>query len=205
MRIILVHCCKTLPRSSNYYSCETFKVIKYLLSIFLLYHIILSKQKKWYFDRESKTYLCNSDTAEFFSNKKYDSYKCRTCTELCEAFTFLMDNIYVQFDGMVYKQIVGISIGTNCAPLIVDLFYIVTREILCQTSKFQRLDLINKFNDTDDIFTIDNLKFAEHFLSGDVLRIPSYGFYISQLVRLARCCTSVLISIPKFFKSLQNY
>ena len=24
-----------------------------------------------------------------------------TCTELFEAFTFLMENIYVQFDGMV--------------------------------------------------------------------------------------------------------
>ena len=29
------------------------------------------------------------------------------------------------------------------------------------------------------------------WLSGDVLRLPSYGVYISQLVRLARCCTSV--------------
>ena len=52
----------------------------------------------------------------FFSNKKYDSYACWTCTELCEAFTFLMENIYVQFDGMVYQQIVGIPMGTNCAP-----------------------------------------------------------------------------------------
>ena len=29
-------------------------------------------------------------------------------------------------------------------------------------------------------------------LSGDVPRLPSYGIYISQLVRFARCCTSVL-------------
>ena len=35
-----------------------------------------------------------------------------------------MENIYmyVQFDGMVYEQIVGIPMGTNCAPLIADLF-----------------------------------------------------------------------------------
>ena len=52
-----------------------------------------------------------------FSNKEYDSYTCWTCTELCEAFTFLMENIYLQFDGMVYQQIVGIPRGTNCAPL----------------------------------------------------------------------------------------
>ena len=30
------------------------------------------------------------------------------------------------------------------------------------------------------------------WLSGDVPRFPSYGIYISQLVRFARCCTSVL-------------
>ena len=75
------------------------------------------------FNRESKTYLCTSDKAGFFSNKKYDSYSCWTCNELCEAFTYLMDNLYVQFDGMVYKQIVGIPMG------------IFTRGNLCQTSR----------------------------------------------------------------------
>ena len=29
------------------------------------------------------------------------------------------------------------------------------------------------------------------WLGGDVPRLPSYGVYISQLVRFARCCTSV--------------
>ena len=34
-----------------------------------------------------------------------------------------MENIYtyVQFEGMIYQQIVGILMGTNCAPLIADL------------------------------------------------------------------------------------
>ena len=31
---------------------------------------------KWCFNRESNTYLCASDKAGFFSNKKYDSYTC---------------------------------------------------------------------------------------------------------------------------------
>ena len=33
------------------------------------------------------------------------------------------------------------------------------------------------------------------WLSGDVPRLPSYGIYISQLVRFARCCTSVFSAI----------
>ena len=40
----------------------------------------------------------------------------------CEDFTFLMENIYVQFEGIVYQQKVGIPMGTNCAPLIADFF-----------------------------------------------------------------------------------
>ena len=42
--------------------------------------------------------------------------------EVMWSFYFLMENIYVQFDGMVYQQIVGSPMGTNCAPLIADLF-----------------------------------------------------------------------------------
>ena len=33
-----------------------------------------------------------------------------------------MENIYVQFDDMVYQQKAGIPMGTNFALLIVDLF-----------------------------------------------------------------------------------
>ena len=47
---------------------------------------------------------------------------CWTCTESCEDFTFLTENIYVQFDGMVNQQKVGIPMGTNCAPFIANLF-----------------------------------------------------------------------------------
>ena len=39
---------------------------------------------------------------------------------VCESITFLVDNIYVQFEGMVYQQIVEISMGTNCVTLIAD-------------------------------------------------------------------------------------
>ena len=35
---------------------------------------------------------------------------------------FLVDNIFVVFAGKVFQQIVGIPIGTNCAPLLADIF-----------------------------------------------------------------------------------
>ena len=37
----------------------------------------------------------------------------------------------MQFDGMVHRQIVGIAMGSNCAPLIADFFScIVMRGVL---------------------------------------------------------------------------
>ena len=35
---------------------------------------------------------------------------------------FLVDNIFVVFGGKVFQQIVGIPMGTNCAPLQADIF-----------------------------------------------------------------------------------
>jgi hypothetical protein len=37
-------------------------------------------------------------------------------------FGFLVDNIYVVFGDQGFQQSVGIPMGTNCAPLLADLF-----------------------------------------------------------------------------------
>ena len=34
----------------------------------------------------------------------------------------LADNIFVVFGGKVFQQKVGIPMGTNCAPLLADIF-----------------------------------------------------------------------------------
>ena len=78
-----------------------------------------------------------------------------------------MKNIYLQFDGMVYQQIVGIPMGTFCAPLIADLFlYCFERDFTSNLQKSKRFDLKDKFNDTsrylDDIFAIYNHSFAAY-------------------------------------------
>jgi hypothetical protein len=35
---------------------------------------------------------------------------------------FLIDNIFFSFGGTLFQQLVGIPMGTNCAPLLADLF-----------------------------------------------------------------------------------
>ena len=39
-----------------------------------------------------------------------------------DALTFLLNNIFIQFATKLYRQVVGIPMGTNCAPLVADLF-----------------------------------------------------------------------------------
>ena len=50
------------------------------------------------------------------------NYNLWFCQKVCEALTFLLDNIYIRFGSKLYRQIVGIPMGTNCAPLVADLF-----------------------------------------------------------------------------------
>ena len=75
---------------------------------------------------------------------------------------------YVQFEGMVYQQIVGNSMSTNCTPLIADLFlFCYERDYMSNLHKSKQYDIVDMFNDTsrylDDIFTIDNPeKFEKH-------------------------------------------
>ena len=42
--------------------------------------------------------------------------------DICKVTKFLVDNIYVRFGGQLFRQMVGIPMATNCAPLLADLF-----------------------------------------------------------------------------------
>jgi hypothetical protein len=53
---------------------------------------------------------------------------------------FLIDNIFVSFGGTLFQQVVGIPMGTNCAPLLSDLFlYSYESEFLQKLVKDKRI------------------------------------------------------------------
>ena len=96
--------------------------------------------------QQSKTYFCSSDKASFLATKSMT--RINVWLGLCEAFTFLTENLYVQFEGMVYQQIVGIPMDTNCAPLIADLFFICCeRDFMYNLHKSKQYEFIDMFND----------------------------------------------------------
>ena len=62
---------------------------------------------------------------------------------MCEALTFLLDNIYIRFGSKLYRQIVGIPMGTNCAPLVADLFlFCYERDFMLSLSEETNLVLL---------------------------------------------------------------
>ena len=82
-------------------------------------------------------------------------------SESCEALTFLLDNIYIRFGSKLFGQIVGIPMGTNCAPLVADLFlFCYERDFMLSLSEDNQSDVIEAFNSTSrylcDLLNIDN-------------------------------------------------
>ena len=45
-----------------------------------------------------------------------------TESQLVQYVEYLIDNIFIQVSDRVYKQVVGIPMGTDCAPLLANLF-----------------------------------------------------------------------------------
>ena len=59
-----------------------------------------------------------------------------------KALTFFLDNIYIRFGSKLYRRIVGIPMGTNCAPLLADLFlFCYERDFMLSLSEDNQSDV----------------------------------------------------------------
>ena len=90
---------------------------------------------------------------------------------MCEALHYLLDNIFIRFASKSYRQIVGIPMGTNCAPLVADLFC-YERDLMLSLSDNNQTDIIEAFNSTsryyiEDLLNIDNPYFEQKGI-GDI-------------------------------------
>ena len=74
------------------------------------------------FQKEGSHYLACNYNKRIFTLEKPKKYHAWSCQNVCDALTFLLDNIFIPFDTKLYRQVVGIPMGTNCIPLVADLF-----------------------------------------------------------------------------------
>ena len=98
--------------------------------------------------------------------KQYSKSKtCYSEEQVISMLEFLIDNISVSFGGILFQQVIGISMATNCAPLLADLFlYSYESEFLQQLVKDKKIHEARDFNFTyryiDDVLSINNSRFA---------------------------------------------
>ena len=91
-------------------------------------------------------------------------YHAWSCQNVCDALTFLLDNIFIRFGTKLYRQVVGIPMGTICAPLVADLFlFCYERGFIMSLSDDKQADVIDAFNTTfrylDDMLNTNNVYF----------------------------------------------
>ena len=102
---------------------------------------------------------------------------------MCYALHYLLDKIFIRFGSKLYRQILGIPMGTNCAPLVADLvLFCHERDFMLPLSDNNQTvclfalllyipdnqtDIIEAFNSAsrylDDLLNIDNPYF-EHMV-----------------------------------------
>ena len=102
---------------------------------------------EWTFKREGSPYIVCKERQAFFTSADTKRYTNKLLYKL-------------------YKQIVGIPMGTNCAPLIADLFlFCYKRDFMTSLSDVKQAEIIEAFKSTsrylDDLLNIDSLYFKD--------------------------------------------
>ena len=88
-------------------------------------------------------YMACNERQAFFTSGDTKRYKLWSCQNVCEALIYHLDNIYIRFGTKLYRQIVGIPMGTNCAPLVADLFLFWYERDFMTLSKLKLLKHLN--------------------------------------------------------------
>ena len=101
---------------------------------------------EWTFKREDSPYIACNERQAFFTSGDTKQYKLWSYQNVCEALIYLLDNIYIRFDTKLYRQIVGIPMGTNCVPLVAGLFlFWYERDFMTSLSDVKQAKIIEAF------------------------------------------------------------
>ena len=78
---------------------------------------------------------------------------------------YLIDNVYVNVGNKVYRQCVGIPMGTDCAPLLANLFLFFYEYRYMKNLIKNDIFMAKRFNNTmryiDDLLILNNIQFND--------------------------------------------
>ena len=112
-------------------------------------------------------YLVLGHEETYFVKEHSDSKNKYSEDDIIKMLEFLVDNIFVVFAGKVFQQTVGIQMGTNCAPLLADIFlYSYEADFIQSLLSTGKKHLASRFNLTyryiDDVLSINNPEFENY-------------------------------------------
>ena len=112
---------------------------------------------------------CNEECS-FFTSDVYNNHNLWSCQKVCDALVYLLDNIFIRLETRLYRQTINIPMGTNCAPLVADLFiFCYERDFMKTFSRENQADIIEAFNSTSYSVSLKTL------LQQDISEPEFYG------------------------------
>ena len=84
-----------------------------------------------------------------FTSEKNPSKHAWSFQNVFDVLTFSLDNIFIRFATKLKRQVVGIPLGTNCAPLVANLFlFCYEGDFIMSLSDDKQANVIDAFNTT---------------------------------------------------------
>ena len=214
------------------------------------------------FNESGKKYVNISRKNLYLSIKKSNKADVSfSSSEIMKSVEIIIDNAYILYKKKIFRQVIGIPMGTSCAPYLANIFlYMYESKYiheLIKNHQFSRASLLNKiyryqddaivFNDhghfnnvykdiypkelvlaktssSNNIcnyldltielktgkfsyclfdkrndFNFDVISYP--FLSGNIPKIPSYGVYVSQLIRFCYVSSKSVANLVKTLNS----
>jgi len=140
-------------------------------------HKDLKCQIKWVLDKGFHNKTC------MYVNDYIASWKYRKNTheidkdKLYKYICYLIDNIYINVNNQVFRQVIGIPMGTDCAPFLANLYLYALEfkylEKLTKDDIFLARKFSNSFRYIDDLLMFNN---------DDLMETHKHNIYPKELI-----------------------
>ena len=104
----------------------------------------------------------------YFSKTESKNHASFNKTALVDAVFFIIDNSFISFQNETFRQIIGIPMGTNCAPHLANIYlhiyeYLYLQRLVSEGQVNVAKKLSNVYRYQDDCIALDDDDlFAEH-------------------------------------------
>ena len=86
---------------------------------------------------------------------------------LIKHITYLIDNVYISVNNNVFRQVIGIPMGTDCAPFLANLYLYALEYKFLEQLTHDDIDTARRFSNSyryiDDLLTFNNYTLMDEY------------------------------------------